>query len=108
MKPSLKSLAEATAEEYEVDYLEMVGASRRKVFTEPRHVFFFIANRKVGHSSSQIGRFTERCHSTVIHAIRKTKHRVSRYKSDIIIERAQELDAHKKAKIRKLIEEGWK
>lgn len=107
MKPSLKSLAEATAEQYQVDYLEMVGLTRKKKYTDPRHVFFFVAYNKVGHKSTQIGRFAGRCHSTIIHSLNKTKHRVSRRDSDAIIERAQQLDAQKKEKIRKLVEEGW-
>lgn len=107
MKPSLKSLAEATAEQYQVNYLEMLGLSRKPDVTNPRHVFFFVAYNKVGHRSTDIGRFADRCHSTVIHSVDKTKHRVSRRDSDAIIARAQELDADKKAKIRKLVEEGW-
>ena len=105
MRPTLKSLAEATAEEYNIPYLDLVGDGRRPMHTLPRHVFFFVASKKVGHNFSQIGRFAGKNHSTVLYAVRKIKHRVTRSVSDDIIERAQELDAHKRKKYLELVKE---
>lgn len=108
MKPTLKSLAEATAEGYRVSYKDLVGSRMHGYIITPRHAFFYIANKKAGHSLSEIGRFTDKCHTTVLYATRKMKHRVTRRVSDAIISRAQELDVRKKETIRKLVEEGWK
>ena len=108
MKPTLKSLAEATAEGYQVSYKDLVGSRMHGYIITPRHAFFYIANKKAGHSLSDIGRFTDKCHTTVLYATRKMKHRVTRRVSDAIIIRAQELDAHKRKKYLELVKEVGK
>lgn len=107
-KATLKSLAEATAEGFQVSYRDLMGKHMKGYIIKPRHSFFYIAHKKAGHSLSDIGRFTGKCHTTVLYGTRKMKHQVSRRVSDAIIDRAQELDAQKKETIRKLVEEGWK
>tara|TARA_B100001287_G_C22529751_1_gene456761 strand:- start:197 stop:529 length:333 start_codon:yes stop_codon:yes gene_type:complete len=107
-KVTLKSLAEATSEKYRVGYRELVGKTMQPLIIMPRHVFFFVAHNKAGHSLSDIGRFTDKCHTTVLYATRKMKHRVTRSDSDDIIKRAQELDAHKRKKYLELAKEVGK
>ena len=97
-KTTMKSLAEATAEHFKVGYLDLLGSGRRPYITEPRHVFFFVAHKKAGHNLSEIGRFSDKNHSTVLYAVRRIKHRVPRTVSDAIMSKARELDARKRMK----------
>ena len=104
-KTTMKSLAEATADYYKVNYTDLLGDGRRPYITKPRHVFFFVAHKKVGHNLSEICRFSDKNHSTILYAVRKIKHRVPRTVSDEIVSKARELDARKRMKYLELAKE---
>lgn len=107
MKPTLKALAQATATYCQIDYEDLVGASRRKVVTEPRHIFFYIARKAAGHSLSHIGRWTDRDHTSVMHAVRKMEGKITDFTIFHIITEAKQLDDVMRKRVRAEIDRTW-
>jgi chromosomal replication initiator protein len=107
MKITLKALAQATALHYKVNYDEMLGASRRQYIVEPRHAFYHIAQRNVGHSLSHIGRWMGRDHTSVLHGVRKMEGKVSEFLCYRIMKDAEKLDEIMREKMQERIRDGW-
>lgn len=107
MKPTLKALAQATATHCQVSYDDLVGQSREKYATEPRHIFFYIARKTVGHSLSHIGRWSDKDHTSVLYAVRKMEGKVTDITARLIIDEAEELDEIMRKRIRAEINRTW-
>lgn len=107
MKPTLKALAQATAIHCDVDYDTLVGQSRKKIDAEPRHIFFYVARKTVGHSLSHIGRWTDRDHTSVLHAVRKMEGKVTDFTAHRIVTEAKQLDDVMRKRVREEIDRTW-
>jgi len=54
----------------------ILGKARNMEYILPRHAFMYIMNKVNGYSLKEVGRLTDRDHSTVIHAIRSIECRL--------------------------------
>jgi len=71
-KIKMKHILDSVSELYDVDVSDLKSASRKLKFAIPRQIFCYVAVDK-GHTTMQVGRFLDRDHSTVVHAVRKVK-----------------------------------
>ncbi|MGF3027992.1 helix-turn-helix domain-containing protein [Methylobacterium aquaticum] len=67
---TIRRVAVIVAEDYGSSLALLRGASRRPVDTFPRQVAMYLAHCHLGQSLTEIGRFFDRDHTTVIHAIK--------------------------------------
>jgi chromosomal replication initiator protein len=107
MKPTLKALAQATAIHCRIKYEDLVGPSRKKVDTEPRHIFFYIARKAAGHSLSHIGRWADKDHTSVMYAVRKMEGKVTDFTTHRIVTEAKQLDDVMRKRVRAEIDRTW-
>ncbi len=63
-------VAVIVAEDYGTSLAQMRGASRRSEDVRPRQVAMFLARRLTGQSLPAIGRYFNKDHTTVMHAVR--------------------------------------
>ncbi|MCF4125013.1 helix-turn-helix domain-containing protein [Methylobacterium sp. SyP6R] len=67
---SIRHIAVIVAEDYGSSLAEMRGARRRNEDVKPRQVAMYLAHRLIGPGLSAIGRYFNRDHTTVLHAVR--------------------------------------
>ncbi|PJK29309.1 helix-turn-helix domain-containing protein [Minwuia thermotolerans] len=67
-------VAERTAEACGVTVEAMMSEARNRETSQARHIAAYLIYRRLGKSSSQIGRFFGRDHTSILHGIRKTEH----------------------------------
>jgi chromosomal replication initiator protein len=71
-KAAVERILRATCEYFSIDLSELLGASRVKKLTKPRHVAQYLARQLAGLSFPEIGeKFGGRDHTSVMHACRK-------------------------------------
>lgn len=107
MKPTLKALAQATATYCDIPYEELVGRSRKRTASDPRHTFWYVARHGVGHTLSHIGRWSDRDHTAVLYGANKMIGRVSSSTTRRIIEEATELDQLMRQRVRDEVNRTW-
>ena len=74
MKVKLTALAKVVAKRNGLHITELTGHLRKNYATHPRFTFIWIARRKLGHSTTQIGRFLEgRDHTSICHATKRAE-----------------------------------
>lgn len=56
---------------------DILSKVRKKEVVDARHYFFTIMRKHLGHTTTSVGRFTDRDHTTVIHGIRTFNDRYS-------------------------------
>ncbi len=73
-KISVEAIQKAVATKYGVAVEELVGASRRRELSQPRHVAMYLARKLTGSSLPEIGRkFGDRDHSSVLAGCRNVE-----------------------------------
>jgi chromosomal replication initiator protein len=73
MKVKMKELLPVVAEYYNVPPHEILGKSKKARYTKPRQAFCWLCRLKLEKTYPQIGRFLNRDHTTIIHAVRKCR-----------------------------------
>ena len=71
MKATMKDLSKVVARRYNIGTHELTGAGRARVFSKPRSLFCWIARNHLGKSTTQIGDFLNRDHSTICYATQR-------------------------------------
>lgn len=66
---NLETLLGIVCEYYEITKENLIAGGNKRIFVEPRQVFFYIAKTEIHAPLSKIGRFLDKHHSTVIHSI---------------------------------------
>lgn len=74
-KVQLKHLVAATAEFYNVPVPELMSKSRRRPVTHTRQVISHVAVRCFGYSLTQVGRYLDCDHTSVLHGVRAVEKR---------------------------------
>jgi len=78
VKPSVKSITEATAEHYSLTVEQLCSSSRSATILWPRQVAMYLAREHSGESLTKIaGAFGGRNHTTALNACRKVEKKVS-------------------------------
>lgn len=70
-KVSPQLILEVVATFYGVNKEDLLSKKRRKEFAFPRQVMMFLCRNELDFTYEQIGAFTEKDHSTVMHAVKK-------------------------------------
>jgi chromosomal replication initiation ATPase DnaA len=68
---SMKAIYLATAQHFEITFEEILGASRAKRCTAPRHIAFYLARELTGNPWGMVGQYARRDHSSIIQGWRK-------------------------------------
>lgn len=71
MKVSARSIGDAVSEFYDIPYEVLTGRSRKYPIARARHVWYYLALKKFGHTSAHMGRISKRDHTTVIYGSRR-------------------------------------
>ena len=74
-KVRMKDLLPVVAEHFGVSPDEILGRSRLKKHSVPRMAFCWLCRLKLEKTYPQIGRFLERDHTSIIHAVRVSRER---------------------------------
>lgn len=69
-KPTLRSLLRQTARDHHVSAADLKGPTRRRVIVHARQDFCYRAYSQTAQTYPAIGRFINRDHTTVLHAVR--------------------------------------
>ena len=64
-------IVQIVADQYGIDPSDIKSKKRSQDIALPRQIVMYLCNKCIGMSSSEIGRYLERDHSTVIHGIDK-------------------------------------
>ncbi|MGF3028005.1 helix-turn-helix domain-containing protein [Methylobacterium aquaticum] len=67
---TIRHVAVIVAEDYGASLAQMRGPARKSVDVKPRQVAMYLAHRLIGQSLPALGRYFNRDHTTVLHAIR--------------------------------------
>ena len=73
----IRAIREAVQDHYSISDDDMLGTIRSRIVSHPRQLAMYIAWRHTACTYPQIGRAFNRDHSTVIHAVRAVKLRLS-------------------------------
>lgn len=79
LSSDLRNVVAAVAERSGVSPTAIMGHSRHRRLSWPRHVCWLIISTKYGLSSAQIGRFFGRNHSSVLNGINTAPGRIERH-----------------------------
>lgn len=77
-RSSMAEILRLVCEEYELSEIELMAHRRHKKTCLARQVAMYLAKKSCHHSYPQIGRFFERDHTTVLHAVNITEVRIER------------------------------
>lgn len=78
-KFNIETIAEAVASASGIAVADLLGPKKARKFARPRHAVMYLAHRNTGKSTTQIGRFFNRDHTTVVYAIRAVSDRPHLY-----------------------------
>lgn len=67
----LSRIAEAVAHEFDISVAELTSRRRTRRASVPRHVFMYLVKTMTPSSISEIGRWLDRDHTSVIHGVRQ-------------------------------------
>lgn len=80
------------ADKYSVTTNSLKSPSRKMRHTKPRMIFYWICNKRLEKSLSEIGRFLNRDHTTILHGVRVATREsyVNNKLADVILEEAKQ------------------
>lgn len=77
--PQIYSVAERVAREHGLTLRDLKSKKRQRKYVYPRALAMYLAYRDLDKSCTQIGRFFNRDHTTVLHAIRQVEQHPEKY-----------------------------
>ena len=73
--PRLRQVVDAICYMNDIELHELMSNRREKRIVDARFIYYWIATKCCDKSYSEIGRFINKDHSTVMHGFKKTKHK---------------------------------
>lgn len=92
IKIFMNDVLSVVADKYSVNVESLKGPSRKMLHTKPRMIVYWICNKRLEKSLSEIGRFLNRDHTTILHGVRVATRNnyVSEWLAESVLQEARE------------------